>query len=127
MNIDQGRTVKEIMERLEGVYVNEKPYGKMKFRMHLTQTMSDTPIETLDLSLRSYNSLKRAGFNTIGEVAESVAAGKELKSIRNCGKKSVREIMERLFLFQYYSYKPERRDAYLKEVVAINKGGYDNV
>ncbi len=86
----------------------------------MTKSMSETPIDILCLSKRSDNILKRAGYRNIGELAESIADGKELKNIRNCGAKSVREIMEQLFLFQYYSLPENRRQAYLDEVVRIN-------
>lgn len=120
MSKDQNSTMMEIMNDLGGVTLREKRGGRFRFRMHLTPAMSDSSIEALDLGVRSYHSLKRAGYNSIGEVAEAVASGKELKSIRNCGSKSVREIMEHMFLFQYYSLKPEKREAYLKEVVELN-------
>ena len=85
-----------------------------------TAQMSAMTIETLSLSVRSYNALKRAGFNTIGELAKSISSGEDLKRIRNCGAKSIREIMEQLFLYQYASLKPEQREDYLLEVVALN-------
>ena len=53
-------------------------------------------------------------------MAQAVASGRELKGIRNCGAKSVREIMEHLFLYQYNSLSPSRQDAYLMEVVMMN-------
>ncbi|MCR4598430.1 MAG: hypothetical protein K5678_05290 [Acetatifactor sp.] len=59
--------------------------------------MSDTSLEALDLGVRAYNSLKRAGYNTIGDVVDAISSGSDLKSIRNCGKTCVREIMEHLF------------------------------
>ena len=111
-----------IMNQLDGVQVREKHGSSFKFRMHMTQSMSDTSIEALDLSVRSYNSLKRAGFNSIGDVVESISGGTELKSIRNCGAKSVREIMEHLFLFQYNSLPANKQDGYLMEVVRMNRG-----
>ncbi len=120
MGKDQGSTMMEILNELEGVTLKEKRGGRFRFRMHLTPAMSDSSIEALDLGVRSYHSLKRAGYSSIGEVAEAIASGKELKSIRNCGNKSVREIMEHMFLFQYYSLKPEKREAYLREVVELN-------
>ena len=67
-----------------------------------------------------YNSLKRAGYNTIGNVVEAVASGSGLKKVRNCGKTSVREIMEQLFLYQYNSLPANRQQDYLTEVVKIN-------
>ena len=120
MSKDQSSTMMELINGIDGVTLREKHGGSFKFRMHLTPAMSDSSIEALDLGVRSYHSLKRAGYNSVGEVAEAIAGGKELKNIRNCGTKSVREIMEHLFLFQYYSLKPEKREAYLKEVVALN-------
>ena len=85
--------------------------------------MAAASIESLELSVRSYNSLKRAGYSTIGELAEAVAGEENvLARIRNCGKKSAEEIMARLFKYQYDQLKPERKDAYLLEVVLLNLG-----
>ncbi len=118
---DQCQTAKEVMAQLNGVEVNEKKGEKLRFRMYITREMWDTPIDDLELSVRSYHSLKRAGMDTIGDIAEAVSRGMDLGHIRNCGAKSRREIQERLFLFQYYSLKESRREAYLKEVVELNK------
>jgi DNA-directed RNA polymerase subunit alpha len=51
-------------------------------------------LSALDLSVRSYNSLKRAGFNKISEL--STLSLSELESIKNLGKKSVKEIIAKL-------------------------------
>ena len=120
MSKDQRQSVIEIMNRIDGVNLHEKKGGKFRFYMNLTNSMKYEPIETLDLSVRSFNSLKRADFHTIGDVAQAVASGRELKGIRNCGAKSVREIMEHLFLYQYNSLTPDRRETYLMEVVIMN-------
>ena len=120
MKIDQRQSVKAIMNRIDGVNLHEKKGGKFRFYMNLTNMMKSEPIESLDLSVRSYNSLKRADFHTIGDVAQAVASGRELKGIRNCGAKSVREIMEHLFLYQYNMLSPDRREAYLIEIVLMN-------
>ncbi len=117
---DQCRTVKEVLAQLKGVEVNEKKGAKLKFRMYFTEEMWNTPINALELSVRSYHSLKRAGLDTIGDIAEAVSNGMDLGTIRNCGAKSRREIQEHLFIYQYYSLKPEKRVAYLAEVVEIN-------
>ncbi len=120
MSQEQSRTLKEVMGSLDGVELKEKRGGSFRFQMKLTRQMKETSIDVLDLSVRSYHALKRAGYDRIGELAADIAGGKELKNIRNCGAKSVREIMERLFLFQYHSLSPERRDTYLREVVVLN-------
>jgi DNA-directed RNA polymerase subunit alpha len=57
----------------------------------------DTPIEDLELSVRAYNCLKRAGIIKVGEVLEKLKKGKdEILNIRNFGQKSLDELMERL-------------------------------
>lgn len=50
----------------------------------------DTPLEELDLSVRSYNSLKRACINTLGELMK--LSDDDLMHIRNLGRKSYNEI-----------------------------------
>ncbi len=54
----------------------------------------DTPIEELDLSVRSYNCLKRQGVNTIGQLAECTEG--DLLNIRNFGAKSIEEVKDKL-------------------------------
>jgi len=57
----------------------------------------DTPIEDLELSVRAYNCLKRAGIIKVGEVLERLKKGDdEIKNIRNFGDKSLVELKERL-------------------------------
>jgi DNA-directed RNA polymerase subunit alpha len=57
----------------------------------------NTPIETLDLSVRVFNSLKRTGITTIGEVLEMLDRGPDaMLAIRNFGEKSLDELVERL-------------------------------
>jgi DNA-directed RNA polymerase subunit alpha len=52
------------------------------------------PIEELDLTVRSYNCLKREGIHTVGElVARSEA---DLMDIRNFGAKSIDEVKVKL-------------------------------
>ncbi|MCO0832558.1 DNA-directed RNA polymerase subunit alpha [Fructobacillus sp. W13] len=52
------------------------------------------PIEDLDLSVRSYNCLKRAGINTIEELTDRSEA--DMMKVRNLGRKSLDEIQEKL-------------------------------
>ena len=59
--------------------------------------MYDIPIENLDLSVRVFNSLKRTGITTVGEVLDMLEKGSEaMLSIRNFGEKSLDELKERL-------------------------------
>ena len=57
----------------------------------------DIPIENLDLSVRVFNSLKRTGITTVGEVLDMLDKGPDaMLSIRNFGEKSLDELRERL-------------------------------
>jgi DNA-directed RNA polymerase subunit alpha len=58
------------------------------------ESVLDTPIEELDLTVRSYNCLKRQGVNTIGALTECSEA--DLLNIRNFGAKSIEEVKDKL-------------------------------
>ncbi len=63
----------------------------------LTSEMIETPIENLDLSVRVFNSLKRTGITTVGEVLELLEKGDEaVMSIRNFGEKSLEELRAKM-------------------------------
>lgn len=56
---------------------------------------ADKPIEDLNLSLRSYNAMKRAGCATVKDISKLTLD--ELRSIRNMGRKSEQEITAKLY------------------------------
>ena len=57
----------------------------------------EMPIEDLELTVRAYNCLKRAGITQVGEILEKLKKGQdEILAIRNFGQKSLDELMERL-------------------------------
>ncbi len=56
--------------------------------------MSTMMIEDLDLSVRSYNCLKRAGIQTVEEL--TLKSEDEMMRIRNLGKKSLKEVKDKL-------------------------------
>ncbi len=56
--------------------------------------MDDILIEELELGVRSYNCLKRAGIQTVGELVEKSES--ELNAIPNFGRKSIEEVIETL-------------------------------
>lgn len=58
------------------------------------QVSKSIAISSLELSVRSYNCLKRAGYETLDDLSELTL--KELAAIKNLGKKSVDEIVEKL-------------------------------
>lgn len=58
------------------------------------EKMLEMTIEELDLSVRSYNCLKRAGINTIQELTDKSEA--EMMKVRNLGRKSLEEVKNKL-------------------------------
>lgn len=56
--------------------------------------MDDILIEELELGVRSYNCLKRAGIQTVGDLIQKTEA--ELNAIPNFGRKSIEEVIETL-------------------------------
>ncbi|USS86286.1 DNA-directed RNA polymerase subunit alpha [Fructilactobacillus cliffordii] len=58
------------------------------------EKMLEMSIEELDLSVRSYNCLKRAGINTVQELTDKSMA--DMMKVRNLGRKSLEEIEQKL-------------------------------
>ena len=54
----------------------------------------DMTIEELDLSVRSFNCLKRAGINTVGNLINKTED--EMMKVRNLGRKSLEEVINKL-------------------------------
>ena len=51
-------------------------------------------IEELDLSVRAFNCLTRAGVNSVGDLINK--SPEEMMKVRNLGKKSLEEVMSKL-------------------------------
>ncbi len=63
----------------------------------IPERVAETNIEDLDLTVRAFNCLKRAGITKVGEVLEKLDRDEdELLSIRNFGQKSLDELKEKL-------------------------------
>jgi len=58
------------------------------------KTVDGMSIEDLELSVRSFNCLKRAGINTVAELCEKTA--EDMMKVRNLGKKSLDEVQLKL-------------------------------
>jgi DNA-directed RNA polymerase subunit alpha len=63
----------------------------------LSTEMAETPVEALDLSVRVFNSLKRTGITTVGDVLDLLEKGETaVMSIRNFGEKSLDELRDKM-------------------------------
>jgi DNA-directed RNA polymerase subunit alpha len=56
--------------------------------------LMEMTVEELDLSVRSYNCLKRAGINTVEDLVKKTE--EDMMKVRNLGKKSLQEVKEKL-------------------------------
>ena len=79
---------RELDETAEGIDIGPSPQD--------AQLAADLalPIEELDLTVRSYNCLKREGIDTVGELISRTEA--DLLDIRNFGQKSIDEVKMKL-------------------------------
>lgn len=79
---------RELNSAAEGIEIGPAPVDAI-----LSAELS-VPIEDLDLSVRSYNCLKREGINTVSELV--ALSETQLMNIRNFGQKSVDEVKDKL-------------------------------
>ena len=79
---------RELNVEAEGIEIGPAPVETV-----LSNELS-MPIEDLDLSVRSYNCLKREGINTVSELV--ALSETQLMNIRNFGQKSVDEVRDKL-------------------------------
>jgi DNA-directed RNA polymerase subunit alpha len=89
-----GVTLSELIHLFSELEVSEGlQVGPAQDQQQLTGDLALT-IEELNLSVRSYNCLKREGINTVGELVQKSEA--ELMDIRNFGQKSIDEVKAKL-------------------------------
>jgi DNA-directed RNA polymerase subunit alpha len=75
----------------------------------LTSEVAETPVESLDLSVRVFNSLKRTGIITVGDVLELLEKGDQaVMSIRNFGEKSLEELRLKMREKGYLKDEPKK-------------------
>ena len=90
--IDHLRYIAGVNEETLTVAVEREVSGS-----HLSSEVAETPVEALDLSVRVFNSLKRTGITTVGDVLDLLEKGETaVMSIRNFGEKSLDELRQKM-------------------------------
>jgi DNA-directed RNA polymerase subunit alpha len=79
---------RELNVHAEGIEIGPSPVDEQ-----ISESLN-RPVEDLDLSVRSYNCLKREGIHTVGELV--ARSEEDLLDIRNFGTKSIDEVKETL-------------------------------
>ena len=88
--IDHLELFKDFTERVkQDVQEDEEPEEKSEL-----DKLLEMPVEDLELSMRAFNCLKRAGINTVGELIQKTE--REISKVRNMGKKSLAEVKSKL-------------------------------
>ena len=109
---------RRIYGELEGLY---RKYGRqLRFPVYLGKALTEAPLENLELSVRSYNCLKRAGMRTVGDLVEGIEGREDLLKIRNLGMRSAEEIMQAVMEYQYFLLSEEGKIRYLRRVEELN-------
>ena len=87
----------------------------------------DAPIEELELTVRAYNCLKRAGITKVGEILRRMEKGEEeMLAIRNFGKKSLDELVERLQAKNYLNVPGVDLSAFLDSLSNPSRDGEED-
>ncbi len=81
----------EGVSETENILAEKKEEGREK--------VLDLTIDELDLSVRSYNCLKRAGINTVQDLINK--SEDDMMKVRNLGRKSLEEVIAKLNSFGY--------------------------
>ena len=116
---------------VEELYVSIKNQGLMKtlramfgrgcqIELGYTKKLCDTELKDLDLSVRSYNALMRAGCRTVGETITAINEDK-LFAVRNLGVKSISEIRASILEYGYSQLSDRRKKEFLHDLVKMNR------
>ena len=102
-----------------------RKYGKrFRFPVYLGEEFMETPLDNLELSVRSYNCLWRAGIRNVGNIVNRIDNRSDLLHIRNLGIRSADEIMKALMEYQFSLLSDEGKKKYLARIDELN--GKDN-
>lgn len=92
-----GIAAKILVEHLQmfvGLTEQQAPISFQAPAEELSEKGLDMSIEEMDLTVRAYNCLKRAGINTVAELVQRNK--EEMIKVRNLGRKSLEEVEEKL-------------------------------
>ena len=110
--------------RTEGVYAvlcKQFPLGTVE--VPYRSRMSDYPIDELSMSVRATNGLMRAGANTFGKLKTILEQENGLRSIRNLGIKSEKEINLSFFTACYALLTDGEKAAWWQSIIDQSENG----
>ena len=125
--MEESKVVEEIYKVIEdyGLMPTIKRFFGVGTRIEIpfSKEASSTRIEQLNLSVRSYNCLKRAGLNTVKHIIDAMRK-ESLLEIRSLGRNSRAEIHVRIYEFGYDSLNEQEKKNFVKSLLNLNKDKY---
>ena len=113
--------------RLSSSEIQTLKAGSSQLDVYTGRTFTDTPLEELSLSVRSFNCLRRSGCRTIGDILSLSGEDEQgLMKIRNLGVRSASEIMEKLAEYQQRLLTEEAASGAVSTVSACPTGLWPN-
>ena len=89
-----------------------------------SEAFMDADITELNLGVRSYNCLKRAGCNTIRDIFNCMGEdGQGLRKIRNLGTRSENEIIEKIKEIKEIYAESNKYVIYMRQIQRMNQDG----
>ena len=96
------------------------PFGKnIKVKIPMGTKFCEQEIEKLELSVRSYNALKRMSISKIAELSDFIEHN-DLKEVRNIGSKCVAEIKTKLLVQAYEGLSDKEKLFFWMDFTANN-------
>lgn len=95
-------------------------YGtNIRMKIAYSRKTCETSIDEMQLSVRAWNALKRAGINTIGELID-VIQDDGLMKIRNLGRKSMIEIKTKILETGFRDLRDNEKVRFFEYVIENN-------
>ena len=95
---------------------------RFRYPVYMSDAFMNTNLEDMELSVRAYHCLKRAGYKTIGDLVSKIEGKADLLKIRNMGKLSANEVMVSLCCYQFSLLNEENKEKFIMRIVELNRG-----
>lgn len=109
------------MRKITNNQVKEIKDENVIYPFYMAKQFLDIDISELNLSVRSYNCLKRAGWDTVGDILNSINDKQDLRRVRNLGSRSADEILQILIFYQQDMLSNAERNIYNRKYNELNK------
>ena len=90
------------------------------YPIYLGREFMNSDLTALNLSVRSYNGLRRAGWKTVEDLVCHIESDRDLGRIRNLGKTSIQEIMTKLLEFHLSRLSTGEKGIYQQKFNILN-------